>query len=222
VASLQLRGCPFQRKVMSRVRLSDQLRQLTSKHNQLKQTIHLETRSHRCLLLRHALLLSWCDSMSVLLLGSSSGQGPFSNQHLAALIQKEVDLLQQLGSKDTLSDWPTTLAGLVQCQPQSCSTHTISPVAEPMQYFHRTLQQAPLAQAACMTAEDVVKFMRSTVTSSSIQLHQMHGKPPWEKPAMLQSIAAGWDRLVVRWCRGWKWCTCWLAMGGCLEAGNLR
>lgn len=192
---------------MSRVRLSDQLRQLTSKHIQLKHTVHRESRSHRCLLLRHALLLSWCDSMSVLLLGSSSGQGPFAdNQHLAALIQKEVDLLQQLG---TLSDWPTTLAGLVQCQPESCVTDTISPIAEPMQYLHHNLQQKPLEQASCMTAEDVVKFMRSTVISSSIQLHQLRGRPPWEQPALLQPIAAGWDRCVGWCCSGWGWCEGW-------------
>jgi hypothetical protein len=162
------------------------------------------------LLLRHALLLSWCDSMSVLLLGSTAGQGPFAeNQHLSSLIQKEVDLLQQLGSKDTLSDWPTTVAGLVQCQPESFEAETISPVSEPMQYLHRILQQTPLERASNMSAEDVVRFMRSTVISSSIQLHQMRGRPPWEQPSLLQSIAAGWDRCAGWRCSEWEQCAGW-------------
>lgn len=198
VASVKLLYFPLHRKAMSRVRLSDQLRQLTSKRNELKHMAHREARSHMCLLLRHALLLSWCDSMSVLLLGTTANQGPFEeNQHLASLIQNEVDLLQQLGSKGTPSDWPTTVAGLVSCQPESFETETISPVAEPMQYLHRTMQQTPLEHAADMTAEGVAGFMRSTVISSSIQLHQMRGRPPWEQPSLLQSVASGWDRCAI-------------------------
>jgi hypothetical protein len=54
-----------------------------------------------------------------------------------------------------------------------------------------------MEQAATMSSQDVAKLMQSTVQKLSIQLHQLAGLPPWDKPNMINKIKDCWDRCVA-------------------------
>jgi len=178
---------------MSRFRLSDQVKALQQKHEQLRHEVAALVRAKRALLLRHALLSAWCDSLSFLqlrLCSHPAASADIGTGQFELLLQKEVDLLQQLtGSEDV----PVSQRLEALVQPE---VETIAPCTDPMAYLHHIVSQPIDQEASTMTAEQVGAVMQKCVLSISIMLHQLEGLTPWERPGMLTKIADAWNRYV--------------------------
>lgn len=174
---------------MSRFRLSDQVKALQQKHEQLRHEVEALVRARRALLLRHALLSAWCDSLSFLQLrlaaSADIGTGQFEQ-----LLQKEMDLLQQLTGSENI---PVSQRLEALVQPE---VDTIAPCTDPMAYLHHIVSQPIDQEASTMTVEQLGAVMQKCVLSISIMLHQLEGVTPWERPGMLTKIADTWGRYV--------------------------
>lgn len=147
---------------------------------------------HTC---RHAALSAAfrCDSLQVMQLNLSLQQ-PCDPEDadackLARLLQSEVQLMEQLSSQHSLSDCSKPLEQLLQPDDS-----LISPVTEPMAFFHCFMARPIMAEAATMTAQEVAGILQHTVHSLSISLHQLGAAPPWEKANKVQQIEGNWDR----------------------------
>lgn len=173
---------------MSRLRLSDQLKALQQQHLDLRRQVVQLRQSHRHLLLRQALLHTWCDSMA-LLVELVSQQPDYSLEgSLEQLMGQEVDLLQQLSTPEQASQQPT-LSALMEPEMQ-----TISPCVDPMAYLQRVVSQAPLQEAFSMTEQDFAACIKGMVLSVSLKSHAVQGAALRDRPHMLQEIAGVWDR----------------------------
>jgi hypothetical protein len=156
----------------------NQVRTVDSQYHEVTQT----------LLLRQALLQTWCDSMA-LLVDIVSQQPDYSLEgSLEQLLGQEVDLLQQLSTPEQGSQQPT-LSALMEPELQ-----TISSCVDPMAYLQRMVSQAPLQEASSMTEQDVAARIGRAVLSISLKSHAVQGAAPWDRAHMLQEIAGVWDR----------------------------
>lgn len=107
------------------------------------------------------------------------------------LLQKEVDLLQQLTGSEEAPVSQQKLETLVQPD-----VETIAPCTDPMAYLRHIVSQPIAEEASTLTAEQLGAFMQRAVQSISIRLHQLEGVTPWERPGMLTKIADTWGRYV--------------------------
>lgn len=179
----------------ARFRLSDQLKALEARSNELKHELNSLRTSKRHLLLRQALTSCWADTMSFVQLCLASrdcSSAPHGGQQqqqqqsdariqqpvedcdlLANLLGREVELLQQLSSTEGGVEEQPTLEALLQ----PGEVETISPCTDPMAYLQRTISQPPLPEAQHMTATDMAAYMQRAVLSLSIKLHKVG--PVW-------------------------------------------
>jgi len=174
-------------------RLKGRIEALQQQHDALCEQVAGLVQARRGLLLRYALLSAWCDSLSFLQLaladGSAGTDGNDAGCQFQLLLQKEVDLLQQLTSSGGLAEYQETLDALLQPDVQ-----TIAPYIDPMAYLHRIVSQPRAQEAPTMTAEQLAAFVRKHVQAISIKMHLLESKAPSERPAILQEIADLWDR----------------------------
>jgi hypothetical protein len=129
--------------------------------------------SKRALLLRNALLSSWCESLSYLQLMGGRQQPENLTCEAAVgrfeqLLSKEQQLLQQLDSKDGPLGSHVTLEQLLQ--PDSS---TIAPCTDPVAYLKYWACQTPPEETLLMDGPALAALYRSTAQSASIWLHQL-------------------------------------------------
>jgi len=174
-------------------RVKDRIEALQQQHDALCQEVAGLVQARRGLLLRHALLSAWCDSLSFLQLAladKSAGAGDTgASCQFQLLLQKEVDLLQQLTSSGGLAEHQQMLDAELQPDVQ-----TIAPYTDPMAYFCRIVSKPRAQEAPTMTAEQMAAFTRQHVQLISVKMHLLQAKAAWERPALLQQIANVWDR----------------------------
>lgn len=178
---------------MSRLRAADQLRALQARQAELRQELTELSASKRALLLRNALLSSWCDALSYIQLvgGIQQPDGLVTDagaDRFEQLLAVEVQLLQQLTSKGGSLGSHMSLEQLLQ--PDSS---TIAPCTDPMAYLQHFVSQTPTDRNTSMDAAGLAALMQRTVQAVSIKLHQLESVAPWERAGILKQMADSWE-----------------------------
>jgi hypothetical protein len=161
-----------------RWRAADELRALEARQAELRQELSQLSASKRALLLRNALLSSWCEALSYIQLMQGMQQPEdmafeAARGRLEQLLEKETQLLQQLSSTDGRLGCHVSLEQLLQ--PDSS---TIAPSTDPMKYHKDWPCQAPSEATMLMDAHALAAVYKHTVQSASFWLHQLDTAAP--------------------------------------------
>jgi hypothetical protein len=176
-----------------RIRAADVLRSLQARQTQLRQELTALSASKRALLLRNALLSSWCEALSYIQMiggiqqpdgmGCDAGEGRF-----VQLLATEMQLLQQLSDNGGRLGAHVSLEQLLQ--PDSS---TIAPSTDPMAYLTYLACQAPSEQRLVMNGRDLASVYQRTAQAVAMKLHQLAIATPSQRTGLLKQMADVWD-----------------------------
>lgn len=188
-------------RIMTRFKKKDPVQALWDRYDALQQKQEQLIASRRALLLRHHLLAAMCDTMQFLqlnLVAPTVDKEDAASIQFKQLLEREVELLQELFSAEQSAIAEQTLSALLQPD----VVDTIAPCTDPMAYLHQVLSQPCPLDVSGLTAGTLGQFMQESVLSVSIKMHQLQGLPPWERSDMLKQIATIMDRYMVPGGRG--------------------
>jgi hypothetical protein len=175
-----------------RWRAADQLRVLIAQQKELRQQLTELSASKRALLLRNALLSSWCEALSLIQLmdGIQQPEGmafEATAGRFEQLLAKEMQLLQELNSKEGSLGSHESLEQLLQ--PDS---RTIAASTNPMTYIRRFACQGPTEATLAMDAQGLAALYKSTAHAASIWLHQLDTTAPGKLSDSAEQMTATW------------------------------